>query len=311
MLLCAPPVVLRTVLPSFRAVRTRRAFLAAGGLAALGAAAFAAERPSVRQWVADLADPDPAAPAPRRSPGPSRSGSFASRACARDVGWQLSYPPGARVGDHLPVALVLHGRGGNAGSASTELWLDGYLADAVAAGVPPFVLAAVDGGDHSYWHRRRSGEDPQAMLTDEFVPLLAGMGLATARLGLFGWSMGGCGALLLAETVGAARIVAVAVDSPALWQRASDVSSGSFDGVADFAAHDVFPRRDRLAGVPLRVACGTADPFYPAVRAFVPAVPVLAGTDFSAGGHTDAFWRGTAPAQLRFLGAALGQGSVG
>jgi dienelactone hydrolase len=268
-------------------------------------AGFAAERPGVRQWFADLADPGPAAPAPRRSPGPSRSGSFASRACARDVGWQLSYPPGSRIGDRLPVALVLHGRGGNEGSAFTELWLDGYLADAVAGGVHPFVLAAVDGGDHSYWHRRRSGEDPQAMLIEEFVPLLAHMGLTTARIGLFGWSMGGYGALLLAETVGSARVAAVAAESPALWQRGADTSSGSFDGPADFAAHDVFPRRDRLAGVPVRIACGTEDPFYPAVRAFVPQVPVLAGTDFRAGGHTDSFWRAAAPAQLRFLGTAL------
>jgi dienelactone hydrolase len=274
-------------------------------VAALGAAGLVVERASVRQWFADLADPDPAAPAPRRSPGPSRSGSFASRACARDVGWQLSYPPGARIGDQLPVALVLHGRGGNHGSAVSELWLDRYLADAVAAGTRPFVLAAVDGGDHSYWHRRRSGEDPQAMLSQEFVPLLTGMGLATSRIGLFGWSMGGYGALLLAETVGAARIAAVAVASPALWQRAADTSAGSFDGPADFAAHDVFRRRDRLAGIPVRIACGTGDPFYPAVRAFTPSVPVLAGTDFVAGGHTDAFWRRSAPAQLRFLGAAL------
>jgi dienelactone hydrolase len=200
---------------------------------------------------------------------------------------------------------VLHGRGGNHRSAFTELWLDGYLADAVAGGTRPFVLASVDGGDHSYWHRRRSGEDPQAMLTAEFVPLLTDLGLATARIGMFGWSMGGYGALLLAETVGAARIAAVAASSPALSRRVADTASGSFDGPTDFAVHDVFPHRDRLAGVPVRIACGTADPFYPAVRAFAPSVPVLAGTDFSTGGHTDAFWRRSAPAQLRFLGTAL------
>ena len=285
---------------------SRRAFLGvAGGAVVIGAAGIAAEQPSVRQWVADLRDPDPAAPAPRRSPGPSKSGSFASTACGRDVGWQLSYPPGAHVGDALPVALVLHGRGGNHGSAVTELWLDGYLADAVAAGTPPFVLAAVDGGDHSYWHRRRSGDDPQAMLTGEFLPLLAGLGLATARFGLFGWSMGGYGALLLAGTAATGRIAAVAASSPALWQRAADVSSGSFDGPADFAAHDVMAHPERLAGVPVRIACGTGDPFYPAVRTFAPTVPQLSGTDFAAGGHTDAFWRRSSPAQLAFLGAAL------
>jgi hypothetical protein len=83
------------------------------------------------------------------------------------------------------------------------------------------------------------------------------------------------------------------------------VSSGSFDGASDFASHDVMAHPDRLAGVPVRIACGTGDPFYPAVHAFAPTVPVLAGTDFSAGGHTDAFWRRSAPAQLEFLGAAL------
>ena len=133
MRVCAPPVALRTVLPGFRAVSDPPRIPAPpAALAALGAAGFAAERPSVRQWVADLADPES---------GGSRSAAgrparrvrvrFASRACGRDVGWQLSYPPGARIGDHLPVALVLHGRGGNAGSAFAELWLDGYLADAV------------------------------------------------------------------------------------------------------------------------------------------------------------------------------------
>jgi pimeloyl-ACP methyl ester carboxylesterase len=200
---------------------------------------------------------------------------------------------------------VLHGRGGNETSAFGELELDGYLADAVAAGTAPFALAAVDGGDHSYWHPRRSGEDPQAMLLREFVPLLGRMGLRTSRVGLCGWSMGGYGALLLAETVGAARIAAVAADSPALWQHAAETAAGAFDGPADFAAHDVFAHRARLAGVPVRIACGTEDPFYPAVRTFLPGVPDLAGTNLVTGGHTDSFWRGSAPAQLRFLGRAL------
>jgi S-formylglutathione hydrolase FrmB len=255
--------------------------------------------------VADLTDPDAAAPPPSRDDGPLWTGSFASRACGRQVGWQLSYPPGSRPGDALPVALVLHGRGGDETSAFGELQLDGYLADVVAGGTAPFALAAVDGGDHSYWHARRSGEDPQAMLLQEFVPLLARMGLRTQRIGVLGWSMGGYGGLLLAETVGSVRIAAVAADSPALWQHASETASGAFDGSADFAAHDVFAQRDRLTGVPVRIACGTADPFYPAVRAFLPGVPDLAGTDLSAGGHTDSFWRRSAPAQLRFLGDAL------
>jgi S-formylglutathione hydrolase FrmB len=222
-----------------------------------------------------------------------------------DAAWRISFPPGHREGDTLPVAVVLHGRGGDERSAFDDLALDGYLADAVRGGAPPFALASVDGGDHSYWHRRAGGDDPQAMVVDEFLPLLAGQGLRTSRIGLFGWSMGGYGALLLAETLGPARIAAVAADSPALWTRFADSAAGAFDGETDFADHDVFAGRDRLAGIPVRIACGDRDPFYPAVREFVGDVPDLAGTDVSAGGHTDVFWRRTAPAQLRFLAAAL------
>jgi pimeloyl-ACP methyl ester carboxylesterase len=109
----------------------------------------------------------------------------------------------------------------------------------------------------------------------------------------------------LAETLGPARIAAVAANSPALWQRCADSSAGAFDGAADFADHDVFAGRERLSGIPVRIACGDRDPFYPAVQQFVGDVPDLAGTDFSTGGHTDTFWRRTAPAQLRFLASAL------
>jgi hypothetical protein len=125
-------------------VRTRRAFLVGLGAAAvLGGTGLVAERDAVRRWVGALTDPEPAAPDPTHSAGPRRWGSFASRACGRDVGWQVSYPPGSGLRSALPVALVLHGRGGNETSAFGELELDGYLADVVAAGTAPFALAAV------------------------------------------------------------------------------------------------------------------------------------------------------------------------
>jgi S-formylglutathione hydrolase FrmB len=293
---------------TLRAVISRRAFLgAAGGLAVLGAVGVGVEQPAVRRWAGDLLDPEPSARPPAAAPGPGAAGVLASRARGREVAWRISYPPGHDEGDDLPVALVLHGRGGDAASAFGDLSLDGYLADAVHDGAPAFALASVDGGDHSYWHRRRDGDDPQAMLVDEFVPLLAERGLDTTRVAVLGWSMGGYGALLLAETLGPGRIAAVAADSPALWQRFADSAAGAFDGAADFADHDVFAGRARLAGIPVRIACGDRDPFYPAVEQFAGAVPDLAGTDFSTGGHTDTFWRRTAPAQLRFLAASLSE----
>ena len=44
-------------------------------------------------------------------------------------------------------------------------------AQAVAAGLPPFAVVAVDGGG-SYWHKRASGEDAGAMVLDELIPML-------------------------------------------------------------------------------------------------------------------------------------------
>jgi enterochelin esterase-like enzyme len=282
---------------------SRRAFLAgAAVLAALGVG-VGIEEPAIRRRIDVTLAPDPARPS--ASPGPASSGVLASRAAGRDLAWRIARPPGTDPGARLPVALVLHGRGGTAASAFRDLWFDRYLAAVVAAGAPPLALASVDGGDDSYWHRRRDGTDAQAMLTDEFLPLLAKHGLATERFGLFGWSMGGYGALLLAETVGAGRVAAVAADSPALWRRFADSAPGAFDDAADFAAHDVFAGRSRLAGIPVRIACGQSDPFYPAVQQFLPGVPDLAGTDFRAGGHTAALWRSTATGQLQFLAAQL------
>jgi S-formylglutathione hydrolase FrmB len=221
-------------------------------------------------------------------------------------------PPAGGPGGALPVALALHGQGADAGVLAA-LELPGFLADAVGAGSAPFALAAADGGS-GYWHRRRDGEDAQAMLLEEFLPLLHGLAGpggrrleagAGDRIGLLGWSAGGYGALLLAQRLGAARVGAVAAVSPALWLRAADAADGAFDDAADFAAHDVFAGRDRLAGVPVRVDCGWGDPFLATAQEFAAglAPPPQGGWGF--GGHDDAYWRRTAGDQLRFIAAAL------
>ena len=110
------------------------------------------------------------------------------------------------------------------------------------------------------------------MLTDELVPMLAQRGLQTARIGLSGWSMGGYGALLLAEHLGRASCAGVAADSPALWRRASETAPGAFDDASDYAANDVYAGRPRLSGIPVRVVIGTSDPFYAAQRSRAVAV---------------------------------------
>lgn len=42
----------------------------------------------------------------------------------------------------------------------------------------------MDGGTDNYWHLRATGDDPRAMLTTEFLPLLAKRGLETAAGGV-------------------------------------------------------------------------------------------------------------------------------
>jgi len=278
----------------------------AGGAGILMASgAVAAEVPGIRHRIDELIHPVPE-PSYRIPSEDARieSGSFVSAAMGgRSVGWSVAYPPAANA--KLPVAVVLHGRGDDhADVFGSHAW-GRYLTAAVNNGLPPFALAAVDGGDHGYWHQRADGEDPQRMLLTEFIPMLGRRGLRTDRIGLAGWSMGGYGAILLAERLSQSGCAALAVDSPALWTTAGSTAPGAFDDAADYARNDVFAGRSRLARIPVRIAIGTSDPFYAATRTFVAGLSPRPVTDFSPGGHDLASWRHSAPSQIAFLGRHL------
>jgi enterochelin esterase-like enzyme len=283
---------------------SRRTLLLAAGAVVVGAVGTTAS-PRVRTRLQALVpwydEPDLS---PEGPTGPAARGTFDSRQMRRGIGWSIGYPVGSSADDRMPLFLVLHGRGSDHRAVLGSHRIGAFLSDVVRAGTKPFAVVGVDGGDHSYWHRRASGEDPQAMILDELLPILASRGLRTDRFALGGWSMGGYGALLLAERLGPSRVVACAVDGPALWTRAKDTASGAFDGRADFEAHDVVGQHARLAGIPVRIACGTSDPFLPGVEALLAAVPDAA-RDLRAGGHTPAFWRSGTPAQLTFVGQHL------
>jgi S-formylglutathione hydrolase FrmB len=247
-------------------------------------------------------------PVPEVAPGRLVSGTFVSRdRLGARVGWSVAYPPGAaRSARDLPVAVVLHGKHGDHAKVFDHgyLALDVFLAAEVAASGTAFALASVDGGN-TYWHARDSGEDAGAMVRDELLPLLDRHGLRTDRVGLMGWSMGGFGALSLAGSWGPSRVAAVAVESPALFPRFADASPGAYDDAADYDAVTVFGRQDSLAGIPVRIDCGTADPFYDATRAYVAGFPERPAGTFTDGGHDVGYWRSRAPAQLRFLARAF------
>jgi len=242
---------------------------------------------------------------PATTPGRLVSGSFtsAARHGAR-TGWTVAYPPGP-ARDHLPVLISLHGRGGShRDSFAGSLQLHRYLADAVAHGSAPFALAAVDGGDHEYWHPRRD-TDPAALVIDEFLPLLGRRGLDTTRVGLLGWSMGGYGALYLAGRLGRSKVAVAVAESPAVWHRAGQSADGAFDDADDFDSHAIFGRLELLDGIPLRLDCGASDGFAAVTRDLRAALSPTPAGGISPGGHDAGYWRSQAAAQLRFVAGQL------
>jgi dienelactone hydrolase len=240
--------------------------------------------------------------------GHSIDGSLASAAMrGARIGWTISYPKGHDVGDALPVVISLHGRSNDHRTAFSGLHLDDARDQAAEDGATPFAVASVDGGDHSYWHHRADGTDPEAMLRDEFLPLLEKRKLDVSRLGLHGWSMGGYGAMLLVRSArNWLSPVGVAVSSPAFFASAGATPAGAFDDAEDFRRNDVFAHAAWLKDVPLRIDCGEQDPFYPAVQDFRRRMRPTPSGGSGRGGHNRDYWRKVAPAQLRFLGSLLG-----
>jgi S-formylglutathione hydrolase FrmB len=299
----------------------RRSLLIGGaiGVAGLAAAGELIEhdvvpgRVSLARVLGEAGQPGPAPAA--GAAGPLRQGSFTS--AARDgtkTRWVIAYPPNVdpksprtATDQPLPVCVVLHGRGDNALDL-VSIGYPSFLAQAIAAGTPPFALAAVDGGNDQYWHARRAGGDPGRMVITEFIPRLADLGLRARpsdRIGLLGWSMGGYGALLLGSTLGPGRVAAIAAESPALWLRSGEMARGAFDDADDFQAHDVFRRRAVLERIPIRIDCGLADPFHTAAKRFASELHPHPVTDLGAGDHSWGYWRSKAVKAIEFVGKAL------
>src|ERR1700761_2426055 len=163
---------------------TRRRLLV-GGAATVGVGALAAGGATLAGHV------ETPAPLPQRVPAPTRPlrGTqadttvewVASAARNRSVRLVISSPPG-RDRTTLPLCVGLHGLGANA------LWwgdpgLRHALGGAWASGVPPFTVAALDGGDN-YWHPFRPGDDPMRMLLDELPQWMTQRGIARDTRGL-------------------------------------------------------------------------------------------------------------------------------
>ena len=285
---------------------TRRGFLAAAGLGAavLVAGGIAWRVAPWRDWVGAAGDAVgvdvPGAPRVTR-----RDFTLDSRYVDEPVPYSIAWPPGSEPGDPLPVCFALPGRGGSPPMG---------FADFVAAAVredesPPYAVVGVHGGI-SYWHRRKTGEDRLSMLLKELVPLCARrhrLGGGGRRRAIIGWSMGGYGALLAAETE-PKLFSAVVATGPAVWTSFDAMMLGprdAFDDAADFAEYDVIAHADRLAGVNVRIDCGKQDPFYGYVTYLRSALPEPSAVHYGRGGHDYDFFKKVAPAEARFIGRAL------
>src|SRR5262245_3284869 len=92
--------------------------------------------------------PPPLEPAPAAVQPTYVDGSFVSAARGGvATNWAIARPPGQTA--PLRTVIALHGKDQNAAVAMT-FGVEQGLAQAVAAGLPPFAVVAVDGGN-SYW----------------------------------------------------------------------------------------------------------------------------------------------------------------
>jgi enterochelin esterase-like enzyme len=117
--------------------------------------------------------------------------------------------------------------------------------------------------------------------------------------------MGGFGSLLLASQGRLPGVRAVAAMSPAVWDHYEPRLESAFDGPAEFAAHDVFALRPRLAALPKRIDCGTGDDLAATVRQYRAELPGDVEGGFRPGGHDYHYWRTILPEVVSFLGYNL------
>jgi pimeloyl-ACP methyl ester carboxylesterase len=202
---------------------------------------------------------------------------------------------------------MLHGFGGDHTNAVSGMSpMQAMALQIEGSPLAPIAMVTVDGGG-GYWNPH-PGDNPMAMVIDELIPRCQRLGLGRPphRIGTMGISMGGYGALLLAEKY-PHLIAAVATISPAIWttyDEARGANPGAYASAADFAADDAVSHAVALAGIPVRVVSGDEDPFHRGVVALARALPPGA-VEFSNGCHTRPFFTAQQPPSLAFLARHL------
>ena len=219
-----------------------------------------------------------------------------SAAMKRDVLWAIAVPPTGATS----VVICLHGRNDDHRFAFDEI----HVHDVVAELGYPIAVVSVDGGADTYWHPRRDGTDALGMVTNELLSAVDSALGATVPRAVLGWSMGGYGALLVAEQSPGLFRASVAA-SPAMWDTFDNATTGAFDSEADFTRFDVSAGVASLATVAVRVDCGTDDGFVTRARAFAATLPEPNHGRFTEGFHDAAYWRSIAADQINTISSAF------
>jgi hypothetical protein len=262
--------------PSRRTVLLGGSIAVLGGAAVAGGPAVARVAPGRYRLARQLGRCGDLPDLPRVRPGPVAELPAGASGAGRIV---IGLPPGARLGDRLPVVVLLHGAAGDARTPFDAYGVQYHLAAAVGGGTPPFAVAAVD-----VW-------EPFSLLSGRLLELLGAQRLRTDRIGVLGWSRGGAGALNFTAGPGAGRVTVVAAASPALRTAA----------VPSLAAG--------LADVPTHLSCGRDDPYASVTADLLSRLRRRPGSEAAggifAGCHDSAFRRRMLPEQLPFLGRHL------
>jgi enterochelin esterase-like enzyme len=225
-----------------------------------------------------------------------------SRFVHRTLAQTAVLPPGG--GEGRPLLVFLHGRGqaGNESNANGA-----FYAALRAQGSRAPVVVFPNGGDHSYFHARGSGDWARYVL-DEVIPrAVKRFGADPGRVAIGGISMGGFGAFAIARKR-PARFCAVGGHSAAFWQSSGETAPGAFDNAADFARNDLI-RLARARGrkpwgdARLWLDGGTADPFRAADERLAAALHIR--MRHWAGGHDGNYWQSHYKRYLRFYADAL------
>ncbi|MEV6912930.1 alpha/beta hydrolase-fold protein [Amycolatopsis sp. NPDC051071] len=267
------------------------------GAAALGGSALLA---GCGEDKRPLVGPLPVDPPTRPTPLTEAVTVQQMRSAARNktVNLVVIAPDGvSRVG--MPVCVALHGRGADA-RTFLDLGVQKALNQVVAAGLPGFAVAAVDGDN--YWVDVGKGDDPQRMLSQELPGWLAQRQLRPPTA-MFGISMGGFGALRYAREHKDMKAVAVA--SAAMFVSWPDAKSRKvFADREQWESHEPLLHTGDLTASSTGVWCGNSDPFVRADRKLIKELNPAVGK-MSPGEHNDDYWRGILPEVLKFVGERI------